>query len=517
MANFHWRGGSEFVTVWQRLMAYAISTRFTSHLRVSERSRIQQHSLRVPAPSPQKKKRVRNPTVLGSAPLRTMRPTSTAALLAAATLIGATTITIPHAATVKRTAGCGTTTGSTVSPNTTTPKAAPARLLHPPPELILLVDPNGVGGAWAGASSKPPSPKTFNSFRTFNSSRTSSTISGRGGASMIIVFTILVASFILYFPPSLPPLIVPSSSLPSFKSPFLSKRRLRRANHTIPSLPSAAAFHTIACAPVCGNFAAFATGSGSFFTDNGGVSSLTDACTLTRTPLPVLEIHGGSDMDGPYAGGAGEGGTEPVIVDWCVLPSFSPRAKPLGYAQRLPLRRGRAPLALGVRGCGGESVLQHWKVDDILPTVPLRPSHPPSYSAVLPSPLFLCSYVLSSLHFSLTHRTIMLHFIAAVGDGESGFKATKSSYPRARISHYTVPDFLTFLPPPAHFLASFLPSSLSFYSLHLTNPFPPSYLPTFLPSLTQATAGPLPCSTSPRSPRGRADPHRCEHDRDGVF
>jgi hypothetical protein len=45
-----------------------------------------------------------------------MCPTSTAALLAAATLIGATTINIPHAATVKRTAGYGTTTGSTVSP-----------------------------------------------------------------------------------------------------------------------------------------------------------------------------------------------------------------------------------------------------------------------------------------------------------------------------------------------------------------------------------------------------------------
>jgi hypothetical protein len=53
----------------------------------------------------------------------------------------------------------------------------------------------------------------------------------------------------------------------------------RRANHTIPSLPSAVAFHTIACAPLCGNFAAFAAGSGSFYTANGGVSFLTDVPT----------------------------------------------------------------------------------------------------------------------------------------------------------------------------------------------------------------------------------------------
>ncbi|KAJ7672713.1 hypothetical protein B0H14DRAFT_3909246 [Mycena olivaceomarginata] len=275
-----------------------------------------------------------------------MRPTSTAALLAAATLIGATTINIPHTATVNRTTGCATTTGSTVSPNTTPSKAAPARAttstsrallgLHRSTgmgfffetdagpsgskysaEKILLVDPNGVDGGWAGASSKLPS---------------------RG-----------------------PPI---RSDL-QFVSDLLDEIRTG-------CLPSAAAFHTIACAPVCGNFAAFATGSGSFFTDNGGVSSLTDVPTsLSRAcsrapPLPVLESHCGSDMDGPYAGGAGEGGTEPAI------------ARPLGYAQWLHGRehdrdarqRARVPLSLNPIFISYHSTLLLL----LVPCVSLRPT-----------------------------------------------------------------------------------------------------------------------------------------------
>ncbi|KAJ7328027.1 hypothetical protein DFH08DRAFT_967786 [Mycena albidolilacea] len=45
-------------------------------------------------------------------------------------------------------------------------------------------------------------------------------------------------------------------------------------------------------------------------------SRTSQPCTPTRTSLPVPEIHGGSDTDMPYAGGAGEGGTEPAIPDW---------------------------------------------------------------------------------------------------------------------------------------------------------------------------------------------------------
>ncbi|KAJ7327977.1 hypothetical protein DFH08DRAFT_967752 [Mycena albidolilacea] len=94
-----------------------------------------------------------------------------------------------------------------------------------------------------------------------------------------------------------------------------------------------------------------------------------------RSPLPAPEIHGGSDMDGPYAGGAGVGGTEPAIADCCVVVSSSlplplpptplrfhsiwERAKPLGYTQRLhggqhdrgALQRGRAPPELGFLFC----------------------------------------------------------------------------------------------------------------------------------------------------------------------
>ncbi|KAJ7327971.1 hypothetical protein DFH08DRAFT_967746 [Mycena albidolilacea] len=51
----------------------------------------------------------------------------------------------------------------------------------------------------------------------------------------------------------------------------------------------------------------------SFYTDHGGVSG--QPCTPARSPLPVLEIHGGSGTDVPYAGGAGEGGTG-AIPDW---------------------------------------------------------------------------------------------------------------------------------------------------------------------------------------------------------
>jgi hypothetical protein len=70
------------------------------------------------------------------------------------------------------------------------------------------------------------------------------------------------SSFILTF--------VPSPSLLTFPLPFLPSPR--DANQT-PSLSIGGGFvNTIACAPVGGNFAAFAAGSGSFYTDNGGVT-----------------------------------------------------------------------------------------------------------------------------------------------------------------------------------------------------------------------------------------------------
>ncbi|KAJ7790465.1 hypothetical protein B0H14DRAFT_3891157 [Mycena olivaceomarginata] len=113
---------------------------------------------------------------------------------------------------------------------------------------------------------------------------------------------------------SLPPPVLPHISPRLFLNP---DSELRRANHTTPASHRGRLVNTIACAPVGGNFAAFAAGSGSFFRLHRQRRHLrSQACTRARTLLPVLEIHGGSDTDVPFAGGAGVGGTEPAIVDW---------------------------------------------------------------------------------------------------------------------------------------------------------------------------------------------------------
>ena len=64
-----------------------------------------------------------------------------------------------------------------------------------------------------------------------------------------------------------------------------------------------------------GLFAAFAAGSGAFYTD---VTGPNNGCEPARKPLPMLEIHGGSDKSVLYDGGQGEGGNEPAIPDWYV-------------------------------------------------------------------------------------------------------------------------------------------------------------------------------------------------------
>ncbi|PNP50706.1 hypothetical protein THARTR1_08626 [Trichoderma harzianum] len=71
---------------------------------------------------------------------------------------------------------------------------------------------------------------------------------------------------------------------------------------------------TIACnATVGGEFAAFAPGSGSFYTNND--ANYLD-CQPAHVPVPILEIHGGADTDVKYDGGEGEGGIEPSIPNW---------------------------------------------------------------------------------------------------------------------------------------------------------------------------------------------------------
>jgi poly(3-hydroxybutyrate) depolymerase len=71
--------------------------------------------------------------------------------------------------------------------------------------------------------------------------------------------------------------------------------------------------NTIACSSLGDEFAAFVPHSGSYYTDNGGVNA---SCTPARSPLPILEIHGGADQSVHYEGGVGEGGIEPAIPDW---------------------------------------------------------------------------------------------------------------------------------------------------------------------------------------------------------
>jgi hypothetical protein len=53
--------------------------------------------------------------------------------------------------------------------------------------------------------------------------------------------------------------------------------------------------------------------AGSFYTDANGTD-----CNPARSPLPILEIHGGVDDTVYYDGGNGEGGLLPSIPDWYV-------------------------------------------------------------------------------------------------------------------------------------------------------------------------------------------------------
>ncbi|KAI1827870.1 carbohydrate esterase family 1 protein [Xylaria intraflava] len=117
--------------------------------------------------------------------------------------------------------------------------------------------------------------------------------------------------------------------------------------------------NTIACSAVGGQFAAFAPASGAFYTDDAGV---TGGCSPARSPLPVLEIHGGIDASVHYGGGEGEGGVEPAIPTW------------LGWwAQRNACTSSTTEDSFGgdvhhttwTCGDGAEGVVQHWKVDDM--------------------------------------------------------------------------------------------------------------------------------------------------------
>lgn len=82
----------------------------------------------------------------------------------------------------------------------------------------------------------------------------------------------------------------------------------------------------LACnATVAGEFAAFAPVAGAYYADARGPRG--PACAPARPLTPLLEFHGGADRSVPYGGGQGEGGYEPPIADWCV-PSLLPPSPP---------------------------------------------------------------------------------------------------------------------------------------------------------------------------------------------
>lgn len=140
---------------------------------------------------------------------------------------------------------------------------------------------------------------------------------------------------------------------------------------------------TLACSDVGGLFAAFAPVAGSFYTDSDFSDS--SSCKPARSPLPILEIHGGSDKTVYYGGGNGEGGFLPAIPDWYVEHSLISDLPLMHVGKYLTdLHEPRLAAWAERNGCGANStvdsdngnvhhtswscqgsnnVLQHWKVD----------------------------------------------------------------------------------------------------------------------------------------------------------
>ncbi|QLI73422.1 uncharacterized protein G6M90_00g094480 [Metarhizium brunneum] len=116
---------------------------------------------------------------------------------------------------------------------------------------------------------------------------------------------------------------------------------------------------TIACnSTVGGEFAAMAPASGSFYTNNDANHHL---CEPARVPMPILEFHGGADADVKYGGGQGEGGIEPAIPNW--LGWWAARNKCDTPHHQEDLFDGDVHHLSWA--CGGqEGVVQHYKTDD---------------------------------------------------------------------------------------------------------------------------------------------------------
>ncbi|KAL7944981.1 carbohydrate esterase family 1 protein [Trichoderma barbatum] len=115
---------------------------------------------------------------------------------------------------------------------------------------------------------------------------------------------------------------------------------------------------TIACnATVGGEFAAFAPASGSFYTNNDANHG---ECQPARVPMPILEFHGGADTDVRYEGGQGQGGIEPSIPNW--LDRWSERNQCEKY-QQVDLFDNDVH-HLTWKCAGQEGAMEHYLTDD---------------------------------------------------------------------------------------------------------------------------------------------------------
>jgi poly(3-hydroxybutyrate) depolymerase len=116
---------------------------------------------------------------------------------------------------------------------------------------------------------------------------------------------------------------------------------------------------TLACHPTASNiFAALAAGSGAFYTDVNGPDN---GCSPGRKPLPMLEIHGGSDKTVKYVGGEGDGGPQPPIESW--LEWWAQRN---GCSDKTEETTNDGDVHHVSWSCGGvEGVLQHYRVDSM--------------------------------------------------------------------------------------------------------------------------------------------------------
>jgi poly(3-hydroxybutyrate) depolymerase len=114
--------------------------------------------------------------------------------------------------------------------------------------------------------------------------------------------------------------------------------------------------NTLACSQQGGQFAAFGGVSSALYTDLSGNGN----CTLARTPLPVIQLHGFEDGTIPYKGGPGRGGPLPGILEW--LSRWAARNR-CGAVTEVNNGNGIAHLTWD---CGGvNDLLQHYRVSPL--------------------------------------------------------------------------------------------------------------------------------------------------------